>query len=670
MKRIKTQIDDELSGVRVSPELRRRLIRAAEREARRQRIRRRLALGGSVAGIAAALVLVCGLALLARGYRPIPGGGAGDPIRPLSPGQPEATGIPPLINPNETPEFLLPSAVPTATAETLDQRIRAWLIELADAQNLSYAEPQLQQAVQGLLSVAALDGGPDTWIAPIHQILVDDLGMLEGFVSANGLVDEFVALLSESSPTEAAENNEQPAAGSVESVETGDQPEAELPDESWAEAGEDLEDQIRARLIELADAQGITYAELQLQQATAELTSVAALDGGPDTWIASIHRILADDLAVSETFIDANDLVIEFAEYLNRTIVVTSSPQPTAGLATEAAVEPTEEAAQSIFQVQTLNYACLTENVAQAIFTIDAPDSAAVPELLQNVTVSFAGPDDGSLSQTARKRASEGVNVLYQFNCSAVSADGIRVMCTAVLESPPETEIVMRILDAEGGIIAENLTLNDDGEMQIFSIGLYAYEEYGAVAGKNLSGDLRMDADGAVLLVPPLAILFADIQENRMVGLSDDGSAHYHASSLCPELGQGSDRDMSPAECTSMGIEPCPVCMPDGEAAYSWEGWTIEDFPFNGTQVVPNESGAYLFGWMTMEAFEAHARQIGGSGKLDMTLCGQRGAGDMAYDSIFIQFDSLMSGSRLKSVQQFAADSPTYNQFMGIMELE
>ncbi len=549
MRRLKAQIDNELSGVRVSPALKRRLLRAAEREARRQRRRHVLALSGSVAGIAAALVLVCGLALMTRGYRLVPGGGSGDPIQPLSPGQPAETGIPPLSHPNETPEILLPSAddrhtaLPTEAAESLADRIHARLDALAEEQGVAIDEEQLRLAVDGLLAVARLEGGPDAWYAPIHQILADDLGLSEAFVAQNALVEEFIGELSRAIPAECT----------------------------------------------------------------------------PEP-----------------------------------------SPAPT------EIAEPTAEARQPIFREDTMNYSWLSGNVMQALFTIDGPDSASVSQLLRGATVEVAPPEDDSLFSAARKNAAyDGVNVLYQLIRSEATKDGVRVLFMAVLDQPGDEGLTLRIRDADGGVIAENLSLMGDSTIHIFSIGLRSYEEYGGVTDNGLSGDIRM-GEGAVLLVPPMAILAVDLEESRIYCPSESGPVYYHASSLCANLGKGARSTLTPDDCESLGFAPCPVCMPEGEAPYAWEGWTMEGVPFNDCEVIPVEGGARLFGWTTMEAFVSHAQKIGGSGTLNMALSGQRGAGDMAYDRILLQFNSRMTAYGMQSARQFVSDAPTYEQFMGI----
>lgn len=373
-----------------------------------------------------------------------------------------------------------------------------------------------------------------------------------------------------------------------------------------------------------------------------------------------IYQILANDLGMSEAFVTDNGLVDEFVERLNASISVELTPEPT-----ESNEQHVEDEA-SVFRVETMNYANLAGNVAQAVFTVGAPNGDGVPQLLEHVTVTFSAPDDGSLTQTARKSASAGVNALYQFNRSEATEDGVRVLFMAVLEDPPASNLVMRIQDADGNVMADNLPMDGIGSMQEFSIGLYACEAYRNGSASGLSADLQMDAGGSILLVPPMAILLAPLKENRLVCWSDGGTARYHASILCPLLGQGSDVDLSPGECATAGVEPCPECMPEGEAAYTWTDWTMTSDLFNDCSVVPCEDGAYLFGWTTMEAFAAQAQQIGSSGKLEAMLYGQRGAGDMAYDELRLFFDSQMNSGRLKSAQQFTADSPTYEQFMGL----
>ena len=162
MRRIKAQVDRELSGVRVRPELRRSLMAAAERESRRQRRLRSLSMGLGVAGLAAALMLVCGLAMLTRGFHLSPDGAPGDPVQPLSHGQAQQTGAPPLSNPGETPALLLATQAPAAQTPAPEQNAENAQHETASteaptAENVAPAETPAPEDAQEQAPAAEAD---------------------------------------------------------------------------------------------------------------------------------------------------------------------------------------------------------------------------------------------------------------------------------------------------------------------------------------------------------------------------------------------------------------------------------------------------------------------------------------------------------------------------------
>lgn len=137
MKPLKATIDVELSGIRVHPDLRARLMWAAEREVRRQRRRQQARLFGGMAGIAASLLLAVGLAMLTRGFRLLPGGdGNGATPPPVYLSQPDET---PSNQSNLTSRDALPEPTPSPTESSIENvSIETFSGGLPSNQNVEY----------------------------------------------------------------------------------------------------------------------------------------------------------------------------------------------------------------------------------------------------------------------------------------------------------------------------------------------------------------------------------------------------------------------------------------------------------------------------------------------------------------------------------------------------
>lgn len=575
MRRIKAQVDRELSGIRVRPELRRSLMAAAERESRRQRRLRSLSMGLGVAGLAAALMLVCGLAMLTRGFRLSPDGAPGDPVQPLSHGQAQQTDAPPLSNPGETPALLLYTQAPAETP--------------APEQNAENAQD-------------------------------------------------------ETAPTEA------PA---VENEAAMDAPaETPIPEENVAEqtngaAAQDVSTVLYVRLAELNEALGMALEEKQLMQAAADMLAVADSGGDMQSWVTPVGLILTDELCLPADYVKSEQLAEEFAAYL-----------------LEWQSEPIAEASGA----QAFAYDMDGQVLVQLV--LDLPIGEVPP---QGVTISLQSPREraqaGSLQSVVRPDAQADYPVRYQFCCAEQGEQGVRVLCTAILDVVPTDGTTVDVVDGAGEALAQRapLTIGDAENVRAFAMGILDSGAYADGVRVDGAADVSV-TESAVLLSAPVAVLSVRLTDSRLVCWDDAGSVSRHVSERCPEMPHAPDKTLTPRECDVAGAEPCAACMPVGEAAYGWSGWTMAEGAFADCAVVADSDGARLFGWMPLEEFAGYARQIGGKGTLDMTLSGSRGADEQQYDWLQLSFQNRMPADALRDVQAYEQAAPGYAEFMSLSE--
>ncbi len=166
MQKLKMTIDSELSGLRVGPALRAKLLRAAEREARRQRQRRQARRLAGMAGIAASLLVAVGLAMLTRGLRPIPGGDGATP--PFA-----------LTRPDETTSGNRSGETPEATRASASEGAMASF----PPRFTSVPIPApTEQAYEGVIAIATTPLAPDQAV----EYLGEDVEMAS--LSYNGRV--------------------------------------------------------------------------------------------------------------------------------------------------------------------------------------------------------------------------------------------------------------------------------------------------------------------------------------------------------------------------------------------------------------------------------------------------------------------------------------------------
>ena len=643
MRRIKAQVDRELSGVRVRPELRRSLMAAAERESRRQRRLRSLSMGLGVAGLAAALMLVCGLAMLTRGFRLSPDGAPGDPVQPLSHGQAQQTGAPPLSNPGETPALLLYTQAPVETpapeqnAENAQHETAS--TEAPTAENVAPAEtPAPEQNAENAQDETAFTETPTA---------------------------ENVAPANESAPAETpvpeqnAENAQHETAftetPTAENEAAMDAPaETPIPEENVAEAeqmngaaAQDVSTVLYVRLAELNEALGMALEEKQLMQAAADMLAVADSGGDMQSWVTPVGLILTDELCLPADYVESEQLAEEFAAYLS-----------------EWQSEPIAE----VSGAQAFAYDMDGQVLVQLV--LDLPIGEVPP---QDVKISLQSPREraqaGSLQSAVRPDAQADYPVRYQFCCAEQGEQGVRVLCTAILDSVPTDGTTVDVVDGAGEALAQQapLTIGDAENVRAFAMGI---SDSGAYAdGVRVDGAADVSVtESAVLLSAPVAVLSVRLTDFRLVCWDDAGSVSRHVSERCPEMPHAPDKTLTPRECDIAGAEPCAACMPVGEAAYGWSGWTVAEGAFADCAVVADSDGARLFGWMPLEEFAGYARQIGGKGTLDMTLVGSRGAGALQYDWLQLSFQNRMPADALRDVQAYEQAAPGYAEFMSLSE--
>ena len=577
MRRIKAQVDRELSGVRVRPELRRSLMAAAERESRRQRRLRSLSMGLGVAGLAAALTLVCGLAMLTRGFHLSPDGAPGDPVQPLSHGQAQQTGAPPLSNPGETPALLLYTQAPAETP--------------APEQNAENAQDETAfTETPTAENEAAMDAPAET---PIPEENVAEAEQMNGA------------------------------------------------------AAQDVSTVLYVRLAELNEALGMALEEKQLMQAAADMLAVADSGGDMQSWVTPVGLILTDELCLPADYVESEQLAEEFAAYLS-----------------EWQSEPIAE----VSGAQAFAYDMDGQVLVQLV--LDLPIGEVPP---QDVTISLQSPREraqaGSLQSAVRPDAQADYPVRYQFCCAEQGEQGVRVLCTAILDSVPTDGTTVDVVDGAGEALAQQapLTIGDAENVRAFAMGI---SDSGAYAdGVRVDGAADVSVtESAVLLSAPVAVLSVRLTDFRLVCWDDAGSVSRHVSDRCPEMPHAPDKTLTPRECDIAGAEPCPACMPVGEAAYGWSGWTVAEGAFADCAVVADSDGARLFGWMPLEEFAGYARQIGGKGTLDMTLVGSRGADAQQYDWLQLSFQNRMPADALRDVQAYKQAAPGYAEFMSLSE--
>lgn len=643
MRRIKAQVDRELSGVRVRPELRRSLMAAAERESRRQRRLRSLSMGLGVAGLAAALMLVCGLAMLTRGFHLSPDGAPGDPVQPLSHGQAQQTGAPPLSNPGETPALLLytqaPAEMPAPEQNAENAQHETTPTEAPTTENVAPAEtPAPEQNAENAQDETAFTETPTA---------------------------ENVAPANESAPAEtpAPEQNTENAqhetasteAPSAENEAAMDAPaETPIPEENVAEAeqmngaaAQDVSTVLYVRLAELNEALGMALEEKQLMQAAADMLAVADSGGDMQSWVTPVGLILTDELCLPADYVESEQLAEEFAAYLS-----------------EWQSEPIAE----VSGAQAFAYDMDGQVLVQLV--LDLPIGEVPP---QDVTISLQSPREraqaGSLQSAVRPDAQADYPVRYQFCCVEQGEQGVRVLCTAILDSVPTDGTTVDVVDGAGEALAQRapLTIGDAEDVRAFAMGI---SDSGAYAdGVRVDGAADVSVtESAVLLSAPVAVLSVRLTDFRLVCWDDAGSVSRHVSDRCPEMPHAPDKTLTPRECDIAGAEPCAACMPVGEAAYGWSGWTVAEGAFADCAVVADSDGARLFGWMPLEEFAGYARQIGGKGTLDMTLAGSRGADAQQYDWLQLSFQNRMLADALRDVQAYEQAAPGYAEFMSLSE--
>ena len=637
MRRIKAQVDRELSGVRVRPELRRSLMAAAERESRRQRRLRSLSVGLGVAGLAAALMLVCGLAMLTRGFHLSPDGAPGDPVQPLSHGQAQQTGAPPLSNPGETPALLLPTQAPAETPAPEQNAKNAQHetapTEAPTAENIAPAEtPAPEQNAENVQDETASTEAPAAEnVAPAETPAPEQ--------NAENAQDE-------TAPTEAP---------TAENEAAMDAPaETPIPEENVAEAeqmngaaAQDVSTVLYVRLAELNEALGMALEEKQLMQAAADMLAVADSGGDMQSWVTPVGLILTDELCLPADYVESEQLAEEFAAYLS-----------------EWQSEPIAE----VSDAQAFAYDMDGQVLVQLV--LDLPIGEEPP---QGVTISLQSPREraqaGSLQSAVRPDAQADYPVRYQFCCVEQGEQGVRVLCTAILDSVPTDGTTVDVVDGAGEALAQRapLTIGDAEDVRAFAMGI---SDSGAYAdGVRVDGAADVSVtESAVLLSAPVAVLSVRLTDFRLVCWDDAGSVSRHVSERCPEMPHAPDKTLTPRECDVAGAEPCAACMPVGEAAYGWSGWTVAEGAFADCAVVADSDGARLFGWMPLEEFAGYARQIGGKGTLDMTLAGSRGADAQQYDWLQLSFQNRMPADALRDVQAYEQAAPGYAEFMSLSE--
>ena len=607
MRRIKAQVDRELSGIRVGPELRRSLMAAAERESRRQRRLRSLSMGLGVAGLAAALMLVCGLAMLTRGFRLSPDGAPGDPVQPLSHGQAQQSGAPPLSNPGETPALLLYTQAPAET-------------------------PAPEQNAENTQDKTAPTEAPTAEnVAPAETPAPEQ--------NAENAQDETAFTETPTAENEAA--MDAPA-------------ETPIPEENVAEAeqmngaaAQDVSAVLYVRLAELNEALGLALEEKQLMQATEDMLAVADSGGDMQSWVTPVGLILTDELCLPADYVESEQLAEEFAAYLS-----------------EWQLEPIAE----VSGAQAFAYDMDGQVLVQLV--LDLPIGEVPP---QDVTISLQSPREraqaGSLQSAVRPDAQADYPVRYQFCCAEQGEQGVRVLCTAILDVVPTDGTTVDVVDGAGEALAQRapLTIGDAENVRAFAMGI---SDSGAYAdGVRVDGAADVSVtESAVLLSAPVAVLSVRLTDFRLVCWDDAGSVSCHVSERCPEMPHAPDKTLTPRECDVAGAEPCAACMPVGEAAYGWSGWTVAEGAFADCAVVADSDGARLFGWMPLEEFAGYARQIGGNGTLDMTLAGSRGADALQYDWLQLSFQNRMPADALRDVQAYEQAAPGYAEFMSLSE--
>ena len=401
------------------------------------------------------------------------------------------------------------------------------------------------------------------------------------------------------------------------------------------------------RLSELSDALGLNLAEDQLTQAMTDMLAVAASETDAQAWLTPIEQILTEELGWPVDYVKKEGLAEEFAAYLS-----------------EWQSEPTAEEAAA----QAYTYDMDGQALVQLV--LDLPDGVEPP---QGATLSLQSPREraraGKLQSAARPAMQPDCPVRYQFSRAEQGEFGVRLLCVAVLDAVPADGTTVDVVDGAGKALVQQLplTAGDADGAREFAVGVSdsgAYQDGVRIEG---AADVRV-TEGAVLLSAPVAVLSARLTESRLVCWDDADGALRHVIDPCPEMPHAPEASLTPSECDDAGAEPCPACMPDGEAAYAWESWTVAEGPFMDCAVVPCTDGAQLFGWMPLEEFAGYARQIGGQGTLDMTLTGERGADAQQYDWLQLSFQNRMSGSALREAQAYEQNAPNYAEYMGLTE--
>ena len=430
--------------------------------------------------------------------------------------------------------------------------------------------------------------------------------------------------------------------------------ETPIPEENVAEAeqmngaaAQDVSTVLYVRLAELNEALGMALEEKQLMQATEDMLAVADSGGDMQSWVTPVGLILTDELCLPADYVESEQLAEEFAAYLS-----------------ERQSEPIAE----VSGAQAFAYDMDGQVLVQLV--LDLPIGEVPP---QDVTISLQSPREraqaGSLQSAVRPDAQADYPVRYQFCCAEQGEQGVRVLCTAILDSVPTDGTTVDVVDGAGEALAQRapLTIGDAEDVRAFAMGI---SDSGAYAdGVRVDGAADVSVtESAVLLSAPVAVLSVRLTDFRLVCWDDAGSVSRHVSERCPEMPHAPDKTLTPRECDIAGAEPCPACMRVGEAAYGWSGWTVAEGAFADCAVVADSDGARLFGWMPLEEFAGYARQIGGKGTLDMTLVGSRGAGALQYDWLQLSFQNRMPADALRDVQAYEQAAPGYAEFMSLSE--
>ena len=430
--------------------------------------------------------------------------------------------------------------------------------------------------------------------------------------------------------------------------------ETPIPEENVAEAeqmngaaAQDVSAVLYVRLAELNEALGLALEEKQLMQATEDMLAVADSGGDMQSWVTPVGLILTDELCLPADYVESEQLAEEFAAYLS-----------------EWQSEPIAE----VSGAQAFAYDMDGQVLVQLV--LDLPIGEVPP---QGVTISLQSPREraqaGSLQSAVRPDAQADYPVRYQFCCAEQGEQGVRVLCTAILDVVPTDGTTVDVVDGAGEALAQRapLTIGDAENVRAFAMGI---SDSGAYAdGVRVDGAADVSVtESAVLLSAPVAVLSVRLTDFRLVCWDDAGSVSRHVSERCPEMPHAPDKTLTPRECDVAGAEPCAACMPVGEAAYGWSGWTVAEGAFADCAVVADSDGARLFGWMPLEEFAGYARQIGGKGTLDMTLAGSRGADALQYDWLQLSFQNRMPADALRDVQAYEQAAPGYAEFMSLSE--